>query len=138
MTSALTIALDYRPSRTVAFAAAAVVLLASAAALLSGLPAALRVALALGALLSGAFALARFLRPALRRIAHGASGWQLVGDDASHDATLVAHARLGPFIALSWRLAGGGRWHAVLAPDNADARTRRQMVLLLARGDIAD
>lgn len=137
MKSAPTIAFDYRPSRIVAAATAAIAALALVAPLLSGLPGALRAVLALLGAGAGVAALARFLRPRLRRIVHGATGWQLVGDDAAHEATLVSHARIGAFIALSWRIAGGGSRHAVLAPDNLDAQTRRRMLLLLARADAA-
>jgi toxin CptA len=136
MKSAPTIAFDYRPSRVVAGAATAVVVLALAAPLLSGLPLALRVLLAALALLAGGASIARFLHPRLRRITHGATGWQLVGDADVHEATLLSHARIGAFIALSWSLAGGGRRHAVLAPDNIDADTRRRVALLLMRADV--
>lgn len=136
MKSVPTIALDYRPSRLVAGAAAAIVLLTCVAPLLSGLPPTLRALLAASALFAGAASLARFLRPRLRRISHGASGWQLVGEDGPHEATLASHARIGSFIALSWRIASGGRRHAVLAPDNLDADTRRRLALLLMRADI--
>lgn len=137
MKSVPTIAFDYRPSRIVAAAACAVALLALAAPLLSGVAPALRLGLALLALAAGVVALARFLRPRLRRISHGAAGWQLVDDAVAHEATLVSHARLGAFIALSWRIPGGGRRHAVLAPDNVDAQTWRRIALLLARADAA-
>lgn len=136
MKSAPTIAFDYRPSRVVAIAAAAVVVLALAAPLLSGLPVASRVVPAMLALLAGSASITRFLRPHLHRVTHGATGWQLVGDDAVHEATLVSHARLGAFITLSWRIASGGRRHAVLAPDNIDADTRRRVALLLMRADV--
>lgn len=133
MKSAPTISFDYRPSRTIAIAASIVVALALAAPFLSGLPLAMRVGLALLALAAGVASLARFVRPRLRRITHGEAGWRLLGDEGLHEATLVSHARIGAFVAVSWQLAGGGRRHAVLAPDNVDADTRRRMVLLLAR-----
>jgi toxin CptA len=136
MKSAPTIAFDYRPSRIVAIAAATVAALALAAPLLSGLPLVLRAALALLALLAGLASIRRFLRPRLRRVAHGATGWQLVDGDEAREATLLSHARIGAFIALSWRLADGERRHAVLAPDNIDADTRRRVALLLLRADV--
>lgn len=136
MKSAPTIAFDYRPSRIVAIVAVAIVLLALAASLLSGLPVALRMVLATLALLAGAASIARFLHPRLRRVTHGATGWQLVDDDAAQEAMLVSHARIGSWLALSWRIAGGARRHAVLAPDNIDADTRRRVALLLLRADV--
>ena len=137
MKSAPTISFDYRPSRTVAMVAAIVVAAAMVAPLLSGVSLAMRVGLALLALVTGVASLARFLRPRLRRIVHGASGWQLLADDTLQEATVVSHARLGSFVAVSWQLERGGRRHAVLAPDNVDAETRRRMVLLLARAGSA-
>lgn len=137
MKSAPTISFDYRPSRAVAIVAAIVVAGALVAPLLSGLPLAVRVGLALLALVAGLASLARFLRPRLCTITHGAAGWQLLAGDTLHGATLVSHARLGAFVAVSWQLEGGGRRHAVLAPDNVDADTRRRVVLLLARGGSA-
>jgi hypothetical protein len=137
MKSAPTISFDYRPSRAVAIVAVIVVAAALVAPLLSGLPLAIRVGLALLALATGLASLARFLRPRLRGIAHGATGWQLLADDTLQAATVVSHARLGAFVAVSWQLERGGRRHAVLAPDNVDAETRRRMVLLLARAGSA-
>jgi len=136
MKSAPTIAFDYRPSRIVAIAAVAVVLLALAAPWLSGLPSALRLVLSTLVLLAGVTSIVHFLRPRLHRVTHGATGWQLVGDDAAHEAALLSHARIGSFITLSWRIAGGGRRHAVLAPDNTDPDTRRRVALLLMRADV--
>lgn len=133
MKSAPTIAVDYRPSRMIALAGGAIVLLAAVAPLLTGWPIAPKLVVSLCALVAGMASVLRFARPPLRRIAYGADGWQLRDRERAHDAVLVTHARIGPFTALTWRLATGRRWHALLAPDNADAETRRRMTLVLAR-----
>ena len=134
MKSAPTIAIDYRPSRLIALAGGAIVLLSALAPLLTGWPTAPKLAVSLLALAAGIVSVLRFVRPPLRRIAYGKAGWQLRGRERTHDAVLVAHTRIGAFTALTWKLATGRRWHALLAPDNADADTRRRMTLVLARG----
>ena len=52
-------------------------------------------------------------------------------------ALLETHARLGALLALVFRHGPRARFHVVLAPDNLDAATRRQLLLLLARAGIA-
>jgi hypothetical protein len=133
MKSAPTIALDYRPSRAIAIAGALIVACAAGAPLLTGWPFAPKLAASLTAFGVGAASLLRFLRPPLCRIAYGEAGWQLHGRDRVHEAELVEHARIGAFLSLTWRLATGRRWHALLAPDNVDADLRRRVILLLAR-----
>ena len=138
MKSAPTIAFDYRPSRWIAVIASVVVIVAMAAPLFSGLPRGARIALSLTALFVGAAALKRFTHAAFRRIAYQASGWKLVGvDEAEHAVDLMAHTRLGSWLVLDFGHARRRRFRALLGPDNVDAETRRHLILLLARAEVA-
>lgn len=139
MKSAPAIAFDYRPSRAVAAATLAIVVLAAFAPWASALPPAWRLVVSVAAAASGAFALRRMLRPAFRRVAWRPSGWVLVDRDGrEHAALLESHARLGGLLALRYRHGPRARCRLVLAPDNLDADTRRRLVLLLARGDAVE
>lgn len=105
---------------------------------LSGLPGGVRGLLMLGALAYGAASLRRFARPAFHRIAFGRAGWALVGRDGTlHGATLRAQRRVGVLLALDFSTDTGKRFTPILLPDNADAETRRRLVLILARGEVA-
>jgi hypothetical protein len=138
MKSAPTIAFDYRPSRGIAIVASVVLIAAAAAPWFSGLPWSVQVVLSLTALVVGIAALKRFTRAAFRRIAYQASGWKLVDVDAAeHAVDLMAHTRLGSWLVLDFRHARRRRFRAVLGPDNVDAETRRRLILLLARAEVA-
>lgn len=137
MKSAPAIAFDYRPSRALAAATLALVVLAALAPWASALPPAWRLAVSVAAAVSGALALRRALRPAVRRVAWRSSGWVLVDRDGrEHAALLESHARLGSLLVLRYRHGPRARCRVVLAPDNLDADTRRRLVLLLARADV--
>ena len=104
---------------------------------LSGAPPALRVALTLAVAALAVRAWRRH-RTRFRRIACRASGWTLTdAAGVEHPALLETHARLGALLALVFRHGPRARFHVVLAPDNLDAATRRQLLLLLARAGIA-
>lgn len=139
MKSAPTIAFDYRPSRRVAAAALVASAAAALAPWLSALPSAASIAVSLGVLAVTATGISRFLRPPIRRIAHGAAGWTLVdGVDVEHAAILVSKARLGSLLALGFRYGPKAHLRALITADNLDADRRRRLVLLLARTDVAD
>jgi hypothetical protein len=136
MTSAVTIAFDYRPSRWLAAAGAAITVLAAIAIMLAALPWAVRGPLALVALALGARSLRRFLRTPVDRVALGESGWLVYRNhDDGQPATLRAHARIGPLQSIEFERADGLRIALVLTPDNLDRETRRRLHLVLARGD---
>jgi hypothetical protein len=113
-------------------------LAAAGAPWLSALPAPVAAAFSLAAATIGVVAALRFLRPGFRRVALRESGWTLVdATGASHEATLAAHARLGHWLALDFRLRHRRRFRLLIGPDNAPADTRRRLVVLLARTEIA-
>jgi toxin CptA len=138
MRSAPSIAFDYRPSRWIAGIAAAISFAAVVAPWFSGLPAGAQGILSLAALVIGIVALRNFSLAKFRRIAFQASGWKLVGaNDIEQAAELVSHVRLGAWLALDFRCAGRRRFRAVLGPDNIDTETRRRLILLLSRAEVA-
>jgi toxin CptA len=136
--SAPTIAFDYRPSRGIAIAATVVVMAAVMAPWFTGLHWSVALALSTAALIIGMAALKRFTHTAFRRIAYQASGWKLVdADEVEYAVDLMAHTRLGIWLVLDFRQARDHRFRAVLGPDNVDAETRRRLILLLARAEVA-
>ena len=138
MKSAPTIAFDYRPSRRLAAAGLAFAATAVLAPWLTGLPWWLRVLLSLAALTFACHSFPRFMRPPFRRIAWRASGWTLV-DTAGNEqaADLRRHNRFGAWlVVLDFVHGPGAHFHAVIAPDNLDADTRRRLILLLRRADV--
>ncbi len=138
MKSAPTIAFDYRPSRGVGVAAALVCLAAAAVPWLSALPPLACVTLSSAAIAFGMHALQQFRKPRFRRIAYRASGWILMdAHDTEHAAVLESHAHLGVLLALGFRTGPRSRLRVMLAPDNLDAQSRRRLVLMLARAEIA-
>ena len=138
MRSAPAIAFDYRASPLLALAVGAGMLAAIVAPWLSRLPAGACAAISLIGLVAGVASIARFERAAFRRIALRASGWTLVdAAGVEHTANLVAHARLGTWLVLDFRSANRRRFRAVLGPDNIDADTRRRLILLLSRAEVA-
>ncbi len=137
MKSAPTIAFDYRPSRWIGAAAVLVSVCAVLAPWLSGLPPVAGASLSLAALMFAALVLRRFWQPPIRRVAFRASGWMLVdADGAELPALLESHAHLGVLLVLGFRHASRARFHALLAPDNLDAGTRRRLIVLLSRAEV--
>jgi toxin CptA len=139
MKSAPAIAFDYRPSRWLVAAVAAVTLAASIAILQSGLPLALRLALLAAAVAYATYSLRRFRRQAPRRLAwHAAGHWRVAdADGGEHTAELARAVVRGGWIVLGLRRQDGRRLRVILAPDNSDADTRRRLRVRLARGDDA-
>ena len=138
MKSAPGIAFDYRASRWIAVAVLAVVFAAAASPWLSDVSWQPALILSLAALIVGASALKRFLQGDVRRIAYRGSGWRLVdAAHGEHPVELSAHKRLGDWLVLDFRRASRRRFRALLGPDNLDAETRRRLILLLARAEVA-
>jgi hypothetical protein len=137
MKSAPAIAFDYRPSAAIAALVTALVGAAALAPWVSALPLFAKIALSLPVLACGVVAIRRFVRARFRRIAYRASGWVLVdAAGAEHAALLASHARYGAWIALDFRLDGRDRFRALVGPDNADAETRRRLIVLLSRAEV--
>lgn len=138
MKSAPTIAFDVRPSRWIGAAAGFVAALAAVAPWLSALPAVACAAVSLAVLAAAARALHQHTRPRFVRVAWRASGWSLI-DRAGNEraALLVSQAHLGALLALGFREGPRNRFRIVLAPDNLDRQTRRRLILLLARAEVA-
>jgi len=138
MRSAPSIAFDYRPSRWIAGATTATSIAACVAPWFGQLPASAQAVLSLAALAIGIAALRNFLRAPFRRIAFRALAWKLVhADGVQVPAELASHVRLGIWLALDFRCAGHRRFRLVLGPDNIDAETRRRLILLLSRAEVA-
>ena len=138
MRSAQGIAFDYTPSHRLAAATIAVACAAIVAPWLSGVPVYARFALSAAAIVCVIGALRGFARSRYRRIAWRALGWTLVDDNGTeHPADLVAHIRLGTWLVLDFRIDARRRFRAVLGSDNLDRDTRRRLVLLLARAEVA-
>ncbi|MEP6511593.1 MAG: hypothetical protein ABJB02_08365 [Dokdonella sp.] len=137
MKSAPTIVFDFSPSRWIGGAAVLICLGATLAPWFSALPLALRGALSLTALGSGAYALRVHWNPPFRRIAYRASGWVLIDAlNQAHEALLESHAHLGALLSLGFRYGPRARFRAVLGPDNLDAETRRRLILMMSRAEI--
>jgi hypothetical protein len=138
MKSAPSIAFDYTPSRLVAFAALVITALATASPFLTDIPLASALAASVLPALFTLVALLRFMHPRFRRIARDATGWKLVdAAGVAHPCELTADTRFAQLIALDFRIDGGGRFRAIIGPDNLDRDTLRRLVLRLARGEIA-
>jgi len=97
---------------------------------------------ALGAAAIGyaAFALRRFLRADVRRVAwHAAGHWRIVDTGGQEHVAELAHAVVrGAWIALNLRRVDGARVALLLAPDNCDAELRRRLRVRLARAKADD
>jgi hypothetical protein len=138
MRSAPAIAFDYRPSRALAATVACVAVAAAVAPWLGAVPITLRAFATLSVSIVAAVEIRRLLSARYRRISHGAPGWRLF--DASGEsrvAELVSHHRVGAWLALDFRVDADRRFSIVLGPDNLDADTRRRLVLMLARAEVA-
>jgi toxin CptA len=137
MKSAPTIAFDYVPSRWIAGAIALMTLAAAVSPWLSALSVNVALPVMILAFALGGAAIRAFSRPPFVRIAFRESGWSLVErGGGERDAILESHARLGSFVSLGFRSGAASRFRVVLGPDNLDAPTRRQLILLLSRAEI--
>ena len=137
MKSAPSIAFDYEPSPSIAALVLVLVVAAALAPWLSALPFAANAALSFAVLVCGFGANRRFMRTRFRRIAYRAAGWLLVDDSGvEHAATLSSYAHYGAWTTLDFRLDGRGRFRALIGPGNANAETRRRLILLLSRAEV--
>jgi len=137
MRSAPSIAFDYRPAAAIVVLAGAIVAAAASAPWFCALPIAVKGAVSVAAVAYGIVALRRFARAGFIRIAYRASGWTLVdATGTEHAADIASHARHGHWIALDFRIAGRRRFRALVGPGNADAETRRRLILLLSRAEV--
>jgi hypothetical protein len=137
MRSAQSIAFDYRPAPAIVALAAVIVVAAASAAWFSAASISVKALVSVAAAAYGIVALRRFVRVRFVRIACRASGWVLV--DASgteHAADLASHARYGDWIMLDFRSDARRRLRALVGPGNADAETRRRLILLLSRAEV--
>ena len=137
MKSAPSIAFDYRPATAIVATAGVIVVAAAAAPWLGALTIFSKALASIAAAAYGIVALRRFVRADFVRVAYGAAGWVLV-DDAGIEraADLSSHARYGNWIALDFRLDRKQRFRALVGPGNADAETRRRLILLLSRAEV--
>ncbi len=135
MKSAPAIAFDYRPCRGIALAIAGMTVVAVVAAVASGLALALKLPIAMAALVYGTLALKRHWRPETVRIARGEAGWLLVdGVGKENVVALVDHAHRGFLLMLGFRKEDGPILRFMLTPDNCDADLRRRLLLTVAAG----
>ena len=133
MKSVPAIAFDYRPCRGIAIAIAGMTLFAIVAVVASGLALALKLPIALAALIYGTLALKRHWRPEAVRIARGEGGWLLVDEDGKESAVaLVDHAHRGFLLMLGFRKDDGPIQRFMLTPNNCDADLRRRLLLTVA------
>jgi toxin CptA len=140
MRSAPAIVFDYRASRWLAVALAAVTILAFGAVLVSGLRATATIvaALLVAAVAARGFATLRDGQPARCAWLEGGDWRVRKGDGDERAAALVSAQVLGPVIVIVLRLQPErGSLALVLLPDNADADLRRRLrVRLAARREI--
>lgn len=137
MKSAPSIAFDYRPAPAIVALTGFIVVAAVSAPWLGAAPPAVNAAVSIAALGYGIVALRRFARVDFRRVAYRASGWVLVDRAGTeHAADLASHACYGSWIALDFRLDRKRRFRPLVGPGNADAETRRRLILLLSRAEV--
>jgi hypothetical protein len=137
MRSAPSIAFDYRPAPAIVALGSLIVAGSASAPWFSAASIPVQAALSLAATVYGIVALRRFVRADFRRIAYRAAGWTLVDRTGTEcPATLASHARYGAWIAFDFRLDGRKRFRALVGPGNADAETRRRLILLLSRAEV--
>ena len=137
MRSGTGIAFDFRPSRGIAAAYVAVSLAAVAAPWQSAVPTSARIALSIATCVFGFVSLRNFLTTAIRRIAYRASGWTLVDSDGTEcPVELASHARVGGWIALTFRDSARRVFRVALGPDNLDPDTRRRLIVMLSRAEV--
>ena len=137
MRSAPNIAFDYRPAPAIVALAVAMVVAAASTPWFSALPVYAKGVVSTVAAAYGIVALRRFARTAFVRIAYRATGWVLVDTSGTeHPTAIASHARYGQWIALDFRPDGRRRFCALVGPGNADAETRRRLILLLSRAEV--
>lgn len=133
MKSVPAIAFEYRPCRGISVAIAGMTVLAPVAITASGLALALKLPIALAALIYGILALKRHWRPETVRVARGDGGWLLVDGVGKETAVaLVDHAQRGFLLMLGFRKDDGSVQRFMLTPDNCDADLRRRLLLTVA------
>jgi hypothetical protein len=141
MKSAAAIAFDYRPSRWLQAAMAAILLLAAVAIFASGIVVGLKVAAVASAAALFAFELRRLRRPAIARcVWYGDGQWRVRDTRGNDHAATLQHASVrGSLVVLRLRVPTHGVAALVLLPDNCDAPTRRLLRVRLAHaaGDVA-
>ena len=137
MRSAPSIAFDYHPAPVIGALAGAIIIAAAAAPWFSALPIYAKGGVSIAAIAYGIVALRRSVLTRFVRIAYRAVGWTLVDTTGSeHTAALTSHARYGHWTALDFRLDDRRRFRALVGPGNADAETRRRLILLLSRAEV--
>jgi hypothetical protein len=137
MKSAPSIAFDYRPAPAIVALAGVMVVVAASAPWFCAAPIGVRAAVSIAAAAYGIVALRQFARAGFPRIAYRASGWTLVdAAGVERPALLASHARYGALIMLDFRLDGRAPFRALVGPGNADAETRRRLILLLSRAEV--
>ena len=137
MRSAPAIGFEYRPSRLLTGAAAALAAFAMLAIALSGAPPWMKIGLEVSTVLYGAFALRSHLRPRVHALNWRSDGSVSITLTASRGAGPEVQGELrearvlGPLIALHlcWPHGSVGLW---LLPDNLDGDTRRRLRVRLA------
>lgn len=137
MKSVPAIAFDYRPSRCLLLAIAAIIALALVAIALCGLNSWIKFALAVLALAYAAHASWRFVHPPFVRIIwHPAGHWRLRDAAGREQVGELRHAVvLGVLIVLVLHAGSKRTCSFVLLPDNSDAEARRRLRVRLARAD---
>jgi toxin CptA len=136
MRSAPSIAFDYRPAPAIVVLAGAGVVAAASAPWFCALPIYVKAVVSIAAAAYGIVALRRFVRAGFVRITYRAAGWMLVDTTGTeHAADIASHARYGQWIALDFHVSRR-RFRALVGPGNADAETRRRLILLLSRAEV--
>ena len=136
MRSAPAIGFEYRPSRLLTAAIAALGALAVLAIGLSGALAWMKVVLGASAILYSAFALRNHLHPPVQALGWRSDGSVAIKLAARHGAGAQVQGELrdarvlGPLIVLRlrWREGSSGLW---LLPDNLDVDIRRRLCMRL-------
>jgi len=138
MKSAPSIAFDFRPSRVIAAAVVAVSLAAALAPWQCRLPTIAEIALSIAVCVVALTSLRNFRNGPVRKIAYRAAGWTMVdAGEIERPVELSAHLRIGSWIALTLRDADRRVFRAWLGPDNLDPDTRRRLIVLLSRAEVA-
>ena len=135
MKSAAAIAFEYAPSRRLAAAIVAMLLLAIVGVAASGIPLWSKVVLAGLACAYGAHSLRALLRAPTRRVAWCEAGhWRIAdNDDTEHVADLQSGIVRGNWIVLRLRRSDSRPVAIILGPDNCDAELHRRLRVRLAR-----
>lgn len=137
MKSAAAITFDYRPSRWLGVAIAAVAVLACVSIAICGLSIGIKATLAALAAAYAVDTLRRFSRPPfVRALWHSAGHWRLADEDGNERmGELARSVVLGVVIVLTLRIDAKRTTAFVLVADNCDVETRRKLRVRLARAD---